>query len=45
MVDEWEGGGRQRALQRGVADFEAQCGEKGLPISWLKLSQLYQVRL
>eukprot|EP00198_Chlamydomonas_reinhardtii_P004151 XP_001693487.1 predicted protein [Chlamydomonas reinhardtii] len=24
MVDEWEGGGRQRAGRRGVADFEAQ---------------------
>ncbi|GLC35576.1 hypothetical protein PLESTM_000339300 [Pleodorina starrii] len=42
MVDEWEGGGRQRALQRGVADFEAQCTEKGLPLSWEELSQLYK---
>ncbi|KAG2436609.1 hypothetical protein HYH02_011544 [Chlamydomonas schloesseri] len=31
MVDEWEGGGRQRAARRGVADFEAAlaAGEHG----------------
>ncbi|GIL75396.1 hypothetical protein Vretifemale_5198, partial [Volvox reticuliferus] len=42
MVDEWEGGGRQRALQRGVAEFEAVCSDKGLPLSWEELSQLYK---
>ncbi len=28
MMDEWEGGGRQRALRRAVADLEAQLAER-----------------
>ncbi|KXZ49310.1 hypothetical protein GPECTOR_22g904 [Gonium pectorale] len=42
MVDEWDGGGRQRALRRGVADFEQQCADKQCPLSWEELSQLYR---
>ncbi|EFJ49673.1 hypothetical protein VOLCADRAFT_89632 [Volvox carteri f. nagariensis] len=45
MVDEWEGGGRQRALQRGVAEFEGQWVEKRVELGWEEweeLSQLYK---
>ena len=44
LVDEWEGGARERALQRGVADFEAACADKGIEVSWEIISQLYKVR-
>lgn len=41
MAAEWEVGLRPMALQMGVARFEAYCGQNNIPITFDRITQLY----